>query len=180
MAADQKSTLKLFFDCKFHTLHTRVPTQKLNEVCVYVRWFTADLIVHWVRHVFFLALSGISCVTILKYTLILSPQFRKTTENYNNVHYCPFDPSEVIRVGSMCAEPLCHRNVNIKLYINQIYVNTIIHRFCSSPQWNFMCYYTKVYFNIIPTIQKNYRKQNKQPKRKLVRQIILEINSLDM
>jgi hypothetical protein len=38
-----------------------------------------------------------------------------------------------------------------------------------------MCYYTKVYFNIIPTIYKKYRKQNKQPKRKLVRQIILEI-----
>jgi hypothetical protein len=43
-----------------------------------------------------------------------------------------------------------------------------------------MCYYTKVYFNIIPTIHKKYWKQNKQPKRKLVRQIILEINSLDM
>jgi hypothetical protein len=26
----------------------------------------------------------------------------------------------------MCAKPLRHRNVNIKLYINQIYVNTII------------------------------------------------------
>jgi hypothetical protein len=25
----------------------------------------------------------------------------------------------------MCAKPLRHRNVNIKLYINQIYVNTI-------------------------------------------------------
>ena len=36
MAADEKSTLKLFFDCRFHTLHTRVPTQKLNEICVYV------------------------------------------------------------------------------------------------------------------------------------------------
>jgi hypothetical protein len=22
--------------CRFHTLHTRVPTQKLNEICVYV------------------------------------------------------------------------------------------------------------------------------------------------
>jgi hypothetical protein len=43
-----------------------------------------------------------------------------------------------------------------------------------------MCYYTKVYFNIIPTIHKKYRKQNKQPKGKLVRQIILEINSLDI
>ena len=43
-----------------------------------------------------------------------------------------------------------------------------------------MSYYTKEYFNIIPTIHKKYRKQNKQPKRKLVRQIILEINSLDM
>jgi hypothetical protein len=42
------------------------------------------------------------------------------------------------------------------------------------------CPYTKVYFNIIPTIHKKYRKQNKQPKRKLVPQIILEINSLDM
>ena len=52
--------------------------------------------------------------------------------------------------------------------------------FFSSPQWNFMCYYTKVYFNIIPTIHKKYRKQNKQPKRKLVPQIIIEINSLDM
>ena len=28
----------------------------------------------------------------------------------------------------MCAKPLRHRNVNIKLYINQIYVNTIIQR----------------------------------------------------
>ena len=28
----------------------------------------------------------------------------------------------------MCAKPLRQRNVNIKLYINQIYVNTIIHR----------------------------------------------------
>jgi hypothetical protein len=27
----------------------------------------------------------------------------------------------------MCTKPLRHRNVNIKLYINQIYVNTIIH-----------------------------------------------------
>ena len=36
MAADEKSTLKLYFDCRFHTLHTRVPTQKLNEICVYV------------------------------------------------------------------------------------------------------------------------------------------------
>jgi hypothetical protein len=73
MAADEKSALKLFFDGRFHTLHTRVPTQKL------------------------ITLSGISCVTIQ-----------------------------------------------------------------------------------IPTIHKKYRKQNKQPKRKLVRQIILEINSLDM
>jgi hypothetical protein len=47
--------------------------------------------------------------------------------------------------------------------------------FFSNPQWNFMCYYTKVYFNIIPTIHKKYRKQNKQPKRKVVRKIILEI-----
>jgi hypothetical protein len=31
-----------------------------------------------------------------------------------------------------------------------------------------MCYYTKVYFNIIHTIHKKYRKQNKQPKIKLV------------
>jgi hypothetical protein len=43
-----------------------------------------------------------------------------------------------------------------------------------------MFYYTKVYFNIIPTIHKKNKKQNKQPKRKVVRQIILEINSLDM
>jgi hypothetical protein len=28
----------------------------------------------------------------------------------------------------MCAKPLWHRNINIKLYINQIYVNTIIPR----------------------------------------------------
>ena len=27
-----------------------------------------------------------------------------------------------------CAKPLRHRNVNIKLNINQIYINTIIHR----------------------------------------------------
>ena len=61
--------------------------------------------------------------------------------------------------------------------------------FFSNPQWNFMCYYTKVYFNIIPTIHKKYTEKtkqeqrqrqttNKQPKRKS--QIILEINSLDM
>jgi hypothetical protein len=41
------------------------------------RWFTADLIVHWVRRVFFPTLSGSSCVTILMYTLILYPQFTK-------------------------------------------------------------------------------------------------------
>jgi len=44
----------------------------------------ADLIVHRVRRGFFLTLSGISCVTILKYTLILSPQFKKSTENKTN------------------------------------------------------------------------------------------------
>jgi hypothetical protein len=33
---------------------------------------------------------------------------------------------------------------------------------------------------ISPQFTRKYRKQNKQPKRKLVRQIILEINSLDM
>ena len=44
------------------------------------RW-PAELIVHLVWRVFFLTLSGISCVTILKYTLILSPQFTKSTEN---------------------------------------------------------------------------------------------------
>jgi hypothetical protein len=37
----------------------------------------------------------------------------------------------------MCAKPLCHRNVNIKLYITQIYVNTIIHRqFTVNPNEN--------------------------------------------
>jgi hypothetical protein len=52
--------------------------------------------------------------------------------------------------------------------------------FFSNPRWNIICYYTKVYFNSIPTFHKKYRKQNKQLTRKLVRQIILEINSLDM
>jgi hypothetical protein len=50
------------------------------------RWFTVDLIVHWFRRVFFLTLSGISCVTILKYTLILSSQFTKSTENKTSNH----------------------------------------------------------------------------------------------
>jgi hypothetical protein len=62
--------------------------------------------------------------------------------------------------------------------------NLIVHwvrrGFFSNPQWNFICCYTKLCFNIFPTIHKKYRKQNKQPNRKLVRQIILEINSLDM
>ena len=41
MAADEKSTLKLFFDCRFHTLHTRVPTHKLTEICVmYIKHHT--------------------------------------------------------------------------------------------------------------------------------------------
>jgi hypothetical protein len=53
---------------KLDSFHETVLT--LNK---FWRWFTADLIVHWVRRVFFLTLSGISCVTILKYTLILSP-----------------------------------------------------------------------------------------------------------
>ena len=44
----------------------------------------ADLIVHRVRRIFFLTLNGISCVTMLKYTLILSPQFTKSTENKTN------------------------------------------------------------------------------------------------
>jgi hypothetical protein len=30
----EKSTLKLFLDCRFHTLHTRVPTQKLMCLCI--------------------------------------------------------------------------------------------------------------------------------------------------
>jgi hypothetical protein len=34
--------------------------------------------------IFFLTLSGISCVTLLKYTLILSPQFTKSTENFHD------------------------------------------------------------------------------------------------
>jgi hypothetical protein len=34
MATDETSTLKLFFDCIFHILHTRVPTQKVIEICV--------------------------------------------------------------------------------------------------------------------------------------------------
>ena len=46
----------------------------------------------------------------------------------------------------------------------------IVHRvrrvFFYNPQWYFMCYYTKVYFNIIPTIHKKYIKKNKQAKRK--------------
>ena len=50
----------------------------------------------------------------------------------------------------------------------------------SNPQCNVMSYYTKIYFDIITSIHKKYRKQNKKPKRKLVRQIILKINSLDM
>ena len=33
MAADAKSTLKLFFDCRFHTLHTQVPTQ-IWDMCL--------------------------------------------------------------------------------------------------------------------------------------------------
>jgi hypothetical protein len=55
MAADEKSTLKLFFDCRFHTLHTRVPTQKLNEICVYVYQTALKYAVgtcmwiHWVK-----------------------------------------------------------------------------------------------------------------------------------
>ena len=40
-----------------------------------------------------------------------------------------------------------------------------------------MCYYTKVYFNSIPTIHKKYRKKTSKQKES---QIILEINSLDM
>jgi hypothetical protein len=51
--------------------------------------------------------------------------------------------------------------------------------FFPNPQVNCRCFYTKVYFNSIPTIHKKYRKQNNQLTRKLVRQIILEINSLD-
>ena len=33
---DTTKSLILFFDCRFHTHHTRVPTQKLNEICVHV------------------------------------------------------------------------------------------------------------------------------------------------
>jgi hypothetical protein len=59
--------------------------------------------------------------------------------------------------AGMCAKPLRHRNVNIK---TQLFIGNLL--------------------NIIPTIHKKYKKQNKQPKRKLVRQIILEITSSDM
>ena len=46
MAADVKSTIKLFFDWRFHTLHTRIPTQKLNEnVFMYIKHHT--IICRW-------------------------------------------------------------------------------------------------------------------------------------
>ena len=44
----------------------------------------------------------------------------------------------------MCAKPLRHCNVNIKLYINQIYVNTIIHR-----EFTFAKELNKIYLNNI-------------------------------
>jgi hypothetical protein len=66
------------------TLNTHILLDYFHETILtlnkFWRWFNADLIVHWVRRVFFPTLSGISCVTILKYTLILSPQFTKNTE----------------------------------------------------------------------------------------------------
>jgi hypothetical protein len=75
---------------------------------------------------------------------------------------------------------LCWKlTLNTHFLFDFIYFHETID-FSLTSEWNFMCYYTKVYINIIPTIHKKYRKQNKPPKRKLVRQIILEINSLDM
>ena len=65
-------------------------------------------------------------------------------------------------------------------FTDDLIVHWVRRVFFLIPQWNFMCYYAKVCLNIIPIIHKNYRKQNKQPTRKLVRHIILEINSLDM
>ena len=39
--------------------------------------------------------------------------------------------------------------------------------FFSNPQWNFMCYYTKVYFNIIPTFHKKVQKTKQATKKKI-------------
>ena len=55
MAADEKSTLKLFFDCRLHTLHTRVPTQKLNEMFTYIKYHTK--ICRWYLHVVILKID---------------------------------------------------------------------------------------------------------------------------
>jgi hypothetical protein len=94
------------------------------------RWFTADLIVHWVRRVFFLTLSGISCVTIILDEIERSISI--------SVYY---GWKRSIKNGRS-------REIDLKI--------------------TFWLQISK------------YRKQNKQPKRKVVRQIILEINSLDM
>ena len=43
-------------------------------------------------------------------------------------YFIEISKNKILLSAVMCAKPLRHRNVNIKLYINQIYVNTIIHR----------------------------------------------------
>jgi hypothetical protein len=49
----------------------------------------------------------------------------------------------------------------------ELIVHLVRRVFFPNPQWNFTCYYTKVSFNIIRTIHKKYRKQNKQPPQKV-------------
>jgi hypothetical protein len=50
MAADENSTVILFFDYRFHTHHTRVPTQKLNEICaLFMVYIWKDRHKCWVR-----------------------------------------------------------------------------------------------------------------------------------
>ena len=62
MAADEKSTLKLFFDCRFHTLHTRVPTQKMRYVFMYIKHHT--IICRWYLRVVILKID-------MKYTFLV-------------------------------------------------------------------------------------------------------------
>jgi hypothetical protein len=73
----------------FNLIQNKVGYRKTWTIFMKQFWrsinFRGDLLPTWLCIEsdvgFFLTLSGISCVTILKYTLILSPQFTKSTEN---------------------------------------------------------------------------------------------------
>ena len=187
-----KSNKKCVFNVNFQYNHKQVPTA----------YFSMMFNIH--KHIFHLIFVLVPEYEICNQKIILRSIARQRPFFIDRFH--PQDRNRN-RPFNLIQNKVGYRScfatgVNLEQFFMKQFQRRYLNRkqmakFCSSsptcffsnPQWNFMCYYTKVYFNIIPTIHKKYTDKtkqeqrqrqttNKQPKRKS--QIILEINSLDM